>query len=118
MWYTGCIIYSAEIAVIKRTWCWPTSTLANVECFGCLETKSFQVSLLRSIVYVCLPMGSNYLALPFFSRIDKVLEAQDRLPDLDNPQIALHLIRSCLSLSNINHLLGTVPPGSADSQLG
>ena len=40
------------------------STLARVKCSGHLETKSSQPSLLRSIVYVCHPMGLNNLVLP------------------------------------------------------
>ena len=42
-------------------------------------------------------------------RITKVLAAQHHLTDLDNPQVALHLLRSCLSLCKVNHLLRTVP---------
>ena len=79
-----------------------------------LCVSSNGVELLGSPIF-----GSHELFDNFFkSRIDKVLDAQDRLLDLDNPQMALHLLRSCLSLSKINHLLRTVPPGSADSQLG
>ena len=43
-------------------------------------------------------------------RVSKVLAAQAHLEDLDNPQVALHLLRSCLSICKLNHLLRTVPP--------
>ena len=32
------------------------------------------------------------------------------LSDIDNPQIELHLLRSCLSLCKVNYLLRTKPP--------
>ena len=41
--------------------------------------------------------------------INKVLESQARLMDLENPQVALHLLRSCLGLCKLNHLQCTVP---------
>ena len=48
-------------------------------------------------------------------RVDSVLEDQSLLPDLNNPQVELHLLRSCLSLCKINNLLRTVPPGITDN---
>ena len=78
-----------------------------------LYVSSNGVELLGSPIFGSHEFFDNF----FKSRIDKVLDAQDRLPDLDNPQIALHLLRICLSLSKINHLLRTVPPGSANPQL-
>jgi len=49
-------------------------------------------------------------------RVSKVLDAQAHLPDLDHPQVALHLLRSCTSICKVNHLLRTVPPEYGDSQ--
>ena len=49
--------------------------------------------------------------------MDKILDAQERLTDLDNPQIEIHLLKRTLSLCKLNHLLSTVPVGSADVQL-
>ena len=69
------------------------------------------VELLGSSIFRSHEFFDNF----FKSRIAKVRDAQDRLADLDNPQIALHLLRSCLSLSKISYLLRTVPPGSSDS---
>ena len=47
-------------------------------------------------------------------KVDSVLENQSFLPELNNPQVELHLLRSCLSLCQINNLLRTVPPGTTD----
>ena len=48
--------------------------------------------------------------------MEKVLRLQDHLTDLDNPQVALHLLRSCVSICKINHLLRMVPPEFASEQ--
>ena len=49
-------------------------------------------------------------------RVEKVLRLQDHLTDLENPQVALHLLRSCVSICKINHLLRTVPLEFASEQ--
>ena len=49
-------------------------------------------------------------------RVEKVLRLQDRLTDLENPKVALHLLRSCVSICKINHLLRTVPLEFASEQ--
>ena len=38
---------------------------------------------------------------------------QAYLGDLDDPQVELHLLWSCLSQCKLNYLLQTLPPGSA-----
>ena len=43
------------------------------------------------------------------SRMDKVALTQEKLSLLDDPQVELHLLRSCLSSCKIIHLLRTVP---------
>ena len=50
-------------------------------------------------------------------QIDKVLDIQSHLNDIDNPQVELHLLCSCLSVCNVNHLLRTVMPGLTDSEV-
>ena len=47
----------------------------------------------------------------------EAMEAQSHLIDLNDPQIELHLLRSCLSLCKLNHLLRSTPPGKVDNQL-
>ena len=49
-------------------------------------------------------------------RVEKVLRLQDHLTDLENPQVALHLLCSCVSICKINHLLRTVPLEFASEQ--
>ena len=44
------------------------------------------------------------------SKVNKVLSMQSHLSDIDDAQIELHLLRSCLSLCKINYLLRTIPP--------
>ena len=65
--------------------------------------------------------GVEFLGSPVFGseeyycghiakRVDKVLQCQEKLLNLDDPQIQLLLLRSCLSSCKINNLLRTVPP--------
>ena len=39
----------------------------------------------------------------------KILDWQDRLTALEDPQVELHLLRSCLSLCKLNRIIRTVP---------
>jgi len=43
------------------------------------------------------------------SRSKKVAASQEKLSLIDNPQMELHLLRSCLSSCKVIHLLRTVP---------
>ena len=47
------------------------------------------------------------------NKVEKVLTMQSRLEDLDDPQVELLLLRSCLSQCKVNHLLRTLPPALA-----
>ena len=49
--------------------------------------------------------------------MDETLELQSHLGDLEDPQVELHLLRSCLSTCKIGHLLRTIPLSVADEQL-
>ena len=63
-------------------------------------------------------LGSNtFFDMSFAKRVDKVISCQEHLSDLEDPQVELHLLRSCLSLCKINHLLRTVPPERVQTQL-
>ena len=63
-------------------------------------------------------VGSDYFFDDFFkARVNRILEAQSHLSDLDDPQIELHLLRSCLSVCKLNHLLRTTPPDRVLGQL-
>ena len=50
--------------------------------------------------------------------IDKVKGLQTLILELDDPQVELHLLRSCLNVCKINHLLRTVPSEIILNQLG
>ena len=64
-------------------------------------------------------MGSPILGSEGFTeayvlnKVDQVLAMQDHLDDLEDPQVELHLLRSCLGLCKVMFLLPTLPPGSA-----
>ena len=59
---------------------------------------------------------AEFLCTAVGRRVSKVLAAQAHLEDLDHPQVALHLLKSCLSICKINHLLRTVPPSAAATE--
>ena len=49
--------------------------------------------------------------------MDYVLDAQLHLSDLDDPQVEIHLLRSCMSICKLNHLLRTTTPDKVTVQL-
>ena len=51
------------------------------------------------------------------SVVDRVSVLQARLRDLEDPLVELLLLRSCLGVCKLNHLLRTIPPGSVGSEL-
>ena len=53
----------------------------------------------------------------FSKRIEKIQECQEHQYDMENLQVELHLLRSCLFLCKINHLLRTVLPDKCLLQL-
>ena len=54
----------------------------------------------------------------FQTRVSKVLAAQSHLSELNDPQVELlHLLRSCLILCKLNHLLRTTLPDKVMHQL-
>ena len=60
---------------------------------------------------------SQFFSNCFKKRVDQVAAALSHLSDLENPQVELQLLRSCLSICKINHLLRSVRPGIANGQL-
>ena len=57
----------------------------------------------------CPVYGSSSYVTEFVSQqVDKILDWQNRLTALDDPQVELHLLRSCLSLCKLNHIIRTV----------
>ena len=74
--------------------------LRTVESTGGIE-------LLGSPLY----SSEEFFITTVAKRTYKVLELQKQLPSLDNPQLEIHLLHSCLGICKINHVLRTVPPG-------
>ena len=64
---------------------------------------------------VCGPPG--VFAAFVDSVIERVSVLQGSLWDLDNPQVELHLLRSCLGVCKLNHLLRMISPDSILPQL-
>ena len=54
--------------------------------------------------------SENFFNTSLSTRIDKIWESQQHLQDMEDPQVELLLLRSCLSLCKLNHILRTVPP--------
>ena len=107
--------YGLHLNLSKCEVFWPTGNQSFPELPPEIRVllKDGGAELLGSPIY-----GSgDFYDQAFQLRISKVLEAQNRLIDIDNLQIELHLLRSCLALPKINHLLHTVPPGKAPQQL-
>ena len=64
------------------------------------------VDFLGSPVY-----GSDtYFVSSVSKQIDKILHQQIQLSVLDDPQVELHLLRSCLDSCKMNHIIRTMPP--------
>ena len=66
----------------------------------------------------CPVYGPDSYVCEFVSqRVDRILNWQDRLSALEDPQVELHLLRSCLSLCKLNHIIRTVPGCRIDEVL-
>ena len=59
----------------------------------------------------------DFLSTFVGSVVDCVSVLQARLEDLEDPQVELLLLRSCLGIYKLNHLLRTILPGCMDSEL-
>ena len=71
------------------------------------------IDLLGTPVWDTAEVFDSFVA----THVDKTLELQSHLGDLEDPQVELHLLRSCLSTYKIGHLLQTIPLAAADEQL-
>ena len=101
----------------------------NVRSFGLLVISCFQsfplsvthISLLQEegAAFLGSPVwGSSDYFLSFVGKaVNKVASLQDCLEGLGNPQVELHLLQSCLGVCKLNHLLRTISPNCAISQL-
>ena len=91
------------------------------EIFWLLETRIFSEINLEIQRTVWVSNGVDFLGSPVYGsdtyfvisvskRIDKILHQQIQLLVLDDPQVKLHLLRSCLGSCKMNHIIRTVPP--------
>ena len=90
--------------------------LAKCEVFWSSGDQSFKelpLSICRTIQH---EGGATLLGSPVYgsddfyesfvyNKVEKVLQMQAHLEDIDNPQTELLLLRSCLSQCKLNHLL-------------
>ena len=92
---------------------WPSGDQTFPDCPSeihrvCAQTEGAE--LLGSPVCGSIDFYNDFIA----RRVDSVLQNQSLLQDLNNPQVEIHLLRSCLGFCKINNLLRTVTPGTAD----
>ena len=59
----------------------------------------------------------SFFASSVSKRVNRILVCQDQLPDLDVPQVELHLLHSCLGLCKLNHIIRTVPMNKISEEL-
>ena len=64
------------------------------------------MELLRALIFG----SSEYFDVFAAALFDKVKRLQHLLPELEDPQIELQLLRQCLSCCKVVHMLRTVPP--------
>ena len=87
---------------------WPSGD-QNFPTFATEIQRSVQVY--GGVDFLGCPLyGSSSYVTEFVSqRLDKNLDWQDRFTALEDPQVELHLLRSCLSLCKLNHIIRTIP---------
>ena len=97
-----------------------------MNCFGLLGINCF-TSLMS--LFTHLYNGVSLLGSPLWDAerftikalnvlIDKVKDLQTLILEIDDPQVELHLLQSCLNVCKINHLLRTIPSEIILNQLG
>ena len=103
------------------------SMLINVKFSGPLAIRPFPNFHLKSNESISQREALLYGGSPVYGKddfidstlakvVDKVLNSQSHLQDLDNPQVELHLLRSRLDSCKLNSLLRTVPPSLGSDQ--
>ena len=103
-----------------------TSIYPSVNYTGLLVIVLFLTFILPSSVSTPKNSGLELLGSPIWGppqfynaflsvQFDKIVAIQDKLVDLEDPQVELHLFRSCLSVCKVTHLLRCVPSSSLGS---
>ena len=92
---------------------WPSGDQSFLDFPLELRRPSDGLDLLCSLVW-----GSdNFFDSYFASKVDRTRRLQELLCFLEDPQCEFHLLRSCLNVCKVTHLLCTVPPNRATHQL-
>ena len=84
---------------------WPTGDQEFPEFPPKVTRLTEGVSLLGSPIWG----STEYMSACVTKLVCKVEAVQDKIADLDDPQIELHLLCSCAGICKINHVLHTVP---------
>lgn len=84
---------------------WPSGDQSFSEFPPTITRLRDGVSLLGSPVYGSKSFASNTV----LHQVQQIGLLQSSITELNDPQIELHLLRSCLSVCKVNHLLRTVP---------
>ena len=85
-------------------------------------SREFPSDVIRRKEGVCL-LGSplwrseEFLQQNVNKTVDDALDIQLKILEMEDPQVELHLLRSCLRICKINHLLRTVPKDVIYDQL-
>ena len=98
--------------------------LSKCEVFWPSDDKSF-TDFPPAVKHVVFPLvgsinflGSSIWGSPEFlsgSVVDRVSNIQEHLQELEDPQVELHLLLSCLGVYELSHLLWTILSGCVDS---
>ena len=92
---------------------WPAGDQSFSDFPSEIRRPSAGLDLLGSPVWGSEEFYNSYFA----SKVDRTLHLHSLLSSLEDPQCELHLLRSCLSICKIFHLLRTVPPDKVVHQL-
>ena len=93
---------------------WPSGSPEFIEFPTEVTRLREGVMLLGSPVYGTPQYMSSCVA----QLVNKTEALQEKIYDLEDPQVELHLLRSCAGICKINHILRTVPQHVMDEPLG
>ena len=93
---------------------WPSGSPEFIEFPTEVTRLREGVTLLGSPVYGTPQYMSSCVA----QLVNKTEALQEKICDLEDPQVELHLLRSCAGIFKINHILRTVPQHVMDEPLG
>ena len=92
---------------------WPSGDQDFPEFSNDIQRLSTGVSLLGSPLWG----SATFYAASVNTLVQRVQSLHHLIPDLQDPQVEMHLLRSCLGVCRINHILRSVPPGPILQQL-